>query len=288
MDIKQIQLLLGLAIGVTMLGMGLSLKPKDFIHIIKSPKSVITGLIAQMIVLPLFAYGIIRLFDLNGGLAVGLMIISACPGGAVSNMFTLLAKGNLVLSVTLTAVTTVVTIFTLPFIIDFSVETFLQKGNTDNIVDKWEFIKVLLALIAVPVSLGMIINRLYPNFADKSQKVVKILSVVMLTAIVSGAVISNREKLIVALPLVGAAAILLNVSTMLNSFIISKLVKLSNRSATTITIEGGIQNGTLALTLSTIGILGQYEEILLPSALYSVWMFFSGGIFSYIMSKRNL
>lgn len=288
MDINQIQLLLGLAIGVTMLGMGLSLELKDFVHIVKSPKSVITGLVAQMVVIPLFAYLIIQIFDIDGALAVGLMIISACPGGAVSNMFTLLAKGNLVLSVTLTAVTTILTIFTLPFIIDFSVNSFLQGGEANNIVDKWEFIKVLLALIAVPVTIGMIIKKFKPNFADKSQKAVKILSIVMLTVIVTGAVISNKEKLLVALPLVGAAAILLNISTMVNSFVISKLVKLGTRSITTITIEGGIQNGTLALTLSTIGILGQYEEILLPSALYSVWMFFSGGIFSYIMSKRNL
>ena len=287
MGIDQIKILLGIAIIIIMLGMGLSLELKDFSRIIKRPKSVIIGLLAQMVILPLIAFLLVKIFHLEAGLAVGIMLIAACPGGAVSNMFTFLAKGDVALSVSLTAFTSFVTIFTVPFFIDFSVQSFLIADGADNIVDRMEFIKVLLLLIAVPVTIGMVIRRFNENIASKSEKPVKYVSVVFLAVIVAVAVLTNKDKLLEALPKVGTAAILLNVSTMAIGFSLAKLSKLSSASVATITIEGGIQNGTLAMTLGTIGILGDYPEILLPAALYSVWMFFSGGIFSYLISKQH-
>lgn len=287
MSIEQLQLLLGIAIIIIMLGMGLSLEIRDFQRIVKKPNSVLTGLICQIITLPIFAFLLIFLFDLQGGLAVGLVLIAACPGGAVSNMFTFLAKGDVALSVSLTGLTSFLTIFTVPFFIDYSVDSFLAENGAENIVNKMDFIKVLLLLIALPVTIGMVVRKYNPGIASKSEKPVKILSVILLATIVTVAVLTNKDKLLEALPKVGGAAIMLNVVTMSFAYFFSKWMKVSNEAQSTITIEGGIQNGTLALTLGTIGVLQNYPEILLPAALYSVWMFFSGGIFSYLISRKQ-
>lgn len=287
MDIQQIQLFLGIAIIVIMLGMGMSLTISDFTRIVKQPKSIIAGLIAQMLILPVLAFSLIHLFDVNGPLAIGIMLISAAPGGAVSNMFTFLAKGDIALSVSLTAITSLVTIISIPFIIGFSLDQFMDLSSQDDVVNKADFFKTLILLLLVPISIGMTIKRFKPNIADKSEKPVKYASVILLATIIIVAVWTNQDKLLKALPSVGPLVISMNILTMALGFFIAKLLKLKENQQTTITIECGIQNGTLALGLATMGILGNYEEILLPPALYSVWMFFTGGAFSYLKFKNN-
>lgn len=287
MSIEQIRIFLGIAIMVIMLGMGLSLTIADFTRILKNPKPVSAGLIAQLILLPLIAYLLITIFNIEGALAVGVMLIASAPGGAVSNMFTFLARGDIALSVSLTAITCLVTIISIPFIIDFSISHFLTIENSDELVNKGEFFKTLILLVLLPVSIGMAIRKAKPKIADKSERPVKIASIILLAGIIAVAAITNSDKIKEAIQTVGYAIVGLNIITMFIGYQLGKLLQLNGSQRTTIAIECGIQNGTLAIGLASIGMLGNYPNVLLPPALYSVFMFFTGGAFSYWMFKKS-
>ena len=272
---------------VIMLGMGLSLTISDFAQIIKKPKPIIAGLVAQLVLLPLIAFSLLTIFDIEGALAVGIMVIASSPGGAVSNMFTFLARGDIALSVSLTAITCLVTIVSIPFFIDFSMKHFLTIDNTQEVVDKVEFFKTLILLILIPVSIGMTIRKFKPTVADKSERPVKIISIIFLTVIILVAAISRRKEILEAINTVGHVIVALNILTMFIGYQLGKILRLKSNQRTTIAIECGIQNGSLAIGLASIGILANYPNILLPPALYSVFMFLTGGAFSYWMYRKN-
>jgi len=278
MHLNIIEFFLNTSVAIIMLGMGLSLTIEDFKRIKDEPRSVFLGLLNQLILLPIIAMVLIFLLELKGEYAVGLMLVAACPGGATSNLISNLAKGDVGLSVTLTALSSLITVVTIPFIVNFALIKFMSTDAVIQLPYLSIFLKILLITV-IPVVLGMFIRAKHEAFARCMKNPVKIASVLLMAAIIIGAVVINKEKLTNALPLIGPAVIGLNILTMLLGFFSGKLLRLNLKQRVSISIECGIQNASLALAVVGMA-LTQYEELALVPATYGVLMFGIGGLFA--------
>ena len=276
-------LILAGALVVIMLGMGLSLVLDDFKRVILYPKAIFIGLINQLILLPLIGFGIAMLFPIQPEIAVGIMILAACPGGPTSNLIAHLAKGDLALSVSLTALSSLITIITIPFIVSFALAYFLE-GGTEVVLDIPGTILQIFVIVVIPVTIGMLIRHFRSNFAQKMARPVRIASAIVLVLIIAGLVIKERDNFVSYFKQAGFAAFLLNVVTMLVGFYSAKLFKIKKAQAISISIESGIQNGTLAITIAVV-LLGNTAFAIAP-AVYSLLMFFTGGFIIYQGSKK--
>lgn len=263
-------IILAASLIIIMFGMGLSLTLGDFKRVFSFPKAIFIGLLCQIILLPVIGYALAISLDLSPTTAIGVMLLAACPGGPTSNMLTYLAKGDLALSVSLTAVASILTILTIPIIVQFAIESF---SNTSQVVavDALTMIKQLLIIVIVPICIGMLVKSKFPAFATKMDKPVKIASALIFILVVVGIIISIKDVFMSYLNEAGLPAILLNISTMTIGFLLAVLFKLSRPQAISISIETGIQNGTLAITLATIA-LNNAEYSIVP-AIYGLLMF---------------
>lgn len=272
-------IILALSLMIIMFGMGLSLVVADFKRIVTYPKAVLVGLFSQIIVLPFIGYLIASSLDLSPTIAISIMLLAACPGGATSNLLTHLAKGDLALSITLTAIASLLSIITIPFIVQFALTHF---GNETQVVslDAITTIKQLLVIVIIPVAIGMLIKAKYSIFADKMEKPVKMASTVIFILVVLGVVFSIRDVIMDYLWEAGLPSIILNVTTMLIGFLLAIIFKLTKPQAISISIETGIQNGTLAITLATIS-LNNAEYSIVP-VVYGLLMFFTGAIIIFM------
>lgn len=273
MDIGTI--ILAISLIIIMFGMGLSLVKDDFIRLIQNPRAIIVGLVNQIILLPIIAFVLISLFDVGTDIAIGVMILAACPGGPTSNLITYLAKGDAGLSISLTTANSLITIFTIPFVIDFALNHFLDANEMVQI-DKLQTVIQIFAIVIIPVSLGMALKRAKPAFADKMNKPVKIASAAVLFLVIIGLVLKKKEDLIPYLQMAGITTLALNIITMLVGFATAKLARLNLVQSLTISVESGIQNGTMAIAIAS-GILMNDNYAIAP-AVYSLIMFLTGGI----------
>lgn len=264
------ELFLPFSLAVIMFGMGLSLRIEDFKRILIYPKAVGIGLLNQLVVLPIIAFGIANLFDLPAELAVGLMILAVCPGGATSNLVTHLAKGDAALSITLTAFSSVITVFTIPFLVNYSIGHFIPGGEAQQLEVVGTVVSVLVITI-IPVVLGMLVFAKVPKLASKLDLPFRRISAIFFVVIVVAAVLKEKENLVRYFVEAGPAALVLNVTTLGLGFGMAKLVKLPFRQGLTIAIESGIQNGTLGITIAATLLMNSVMTI--PSAIYSLIMF---------------
>ena len=278
-----IGIVLALSLIIIMFGMGLSLTINDFKRVIAYPKAMIVGLFSQMIILPMVGYLIAVGLNLSPTIAIGIMLLAACPGGATSNMLTHLAKGDLALSVSLTAIASLLSIVTIPIIVQFALTHFADQSQNVT-VDGITMIKQLLVIVIIPVGIGMFIKGKYAKFADRVEKSVKIASAVIFILVIIGVIFSTRDVFMDYLGEAGLPAILLNISTMVIGFSLAVLLKLTKPQAISISIETGIQNGTLAITLATIA-LNNADYSIVP-AVYGLLMFFTGAI--VIFMRKSL
>jgi BASS family bile acid:Na+ symporter len=253
-----------------MFGMGLSLRVEDFKRILIYPKAVGIGLLNQLVLLPILAFGIVKVFSLPPELAVGLMILAVCPGGATSNLITHLAKGDAALSITLTACSSVITVFTIPFLVNYSIGYFIPGGEAKQLEVVGTVVSVLVITI-IPVAQGMLVFAKVPKLAAKLDLPFRRISAIFFVIIVVAAVLKEKENLVHYFLEAGPAALALNVATLVLSFGIAKLVKLPFRQGLTIAIESGIQNGTLGITIAATLLMNSVMTI--PSAIYSLIMF---------------
>lgn len=273
------EVLLPLALGVIMMGMGLSLTPGDFKRIILYPKAVTLGLVNQIILLPVVAFFLIQLFGLKTELAVGLMILAACPGGATSNLISHLAKGDTALSITLTAFSSMITVISIPFIVNFAIVEFMPNGK-EQTLNVFSTVLSVILITLVPVGIGMLIRSVNRSFATRMGKPVKVISAVFLALIILAALLKERENLAEFFRLAGPVALVLNVLMLAIGFYGSRLFRLAPRQSGTISIETGIQNGTLGITIAAT--LLNNPAMTIPSAIYSLIMFLTAGVVIYI------
>lgn len=286
MDITQLisKVFLPLSLAVIMLGMGMTLIPADFSRIVKYPKAILIGLTNQLILLPIIGFSLAILFGLSPTMAVGLMILASCPGGPTSNLITQICKGNIALSVTLTAMASMVSIITIPIILSFALSYF-DSGRAIVIeLPIFDTILQIMGITVIPISLGMLIRKFNTSFAMRMEKPMRIASTVIFIIIFIAIVLANLSILGTAMKEVGLVTLLLNVLTMGLGYFTAKLFKLNLKNAISITVESGIQNGTLALVIAT-SILNNVE-MGIPTGAYAVWMFATGGFLMWQLSKR--
>lgn len=275
---------LPLSLAIIMLGMGMTLIPADFTRIIKYPKAILIGLTNQLIFLPIIGFSLAIAFNLNPVLAVGLMILATCPGGPTSNLITQVCKGNIALSVTLTAIASIASVLTIPFILSYALEYF--DGGT-NVTIKLPIIDTIIQIMgitAIPISIGMLIRRYKSDFSKRMEKPMRTASTVIFILVFVAVLAANGDKLVDGMKAAGIVTLVLNVVTMGLGYLTSRLFKLNLESAISITIESGIQNGTLGFVIAT-SIL-QNVEMGIPIGAYSIWMFITGGVLMWQFGKR--
>lgn len=265
-----------------MFGLGLSLRIADFTYVLKQPKAILIGLSAQFIVLPLIAFLIAILFKLPPELAVGLMIISFVPSGSTSNMFTYLAKGDVALSISLTAITSLITPFTIPLFTLLAMRYFLGSESVVEI----PFLKTsiqLLVIVILPVILGMFMLSKWQKAADRAEPMIRIFSLIFLFFIVVAIIVKNRAEMIGFFMQTGVATLTLNILVLGLGYWLAKFFQLSQKQAISIGYEVGIQNGALALIIA--GTIIGNSTMMIPAVTYSLLMFITGFVFYWILKK---
>jgi len=279
------QIFLPISLAIIMFGMGLTLVVSDFGRLFSYPKEVLIGLFNQLVFLPLIGFLIILLFDLNSSMAIGIMILSLCPGGPTSNLITQVARGNIGLSVTLTALASLITVFTIPIILSEAITYF--TGETDVVIELpiVQTMLQILLITVIPVSIGMIIRKKNEAFALRMERPMRIASTVLFIIIFLLVMIANKDLIVEAMKEVGLATLLLNLSTMALGYMTAKVFGIKGKSQISITIESGIQNGTLAFVIATT-ILNNVE-MGLPTGAYSIWMFITGGILMWQLGNSK-
>lgn len=267
---------LPVALGIIMFGMGLSLTLKDFRNVGLAPRAAVIGLLFQLVGLPLLAWGVVELFGLQEMWAVGLLLLAFCPGGTTSNFITHLLRGDTALSISLTAINSLVIIVTIPLLLGLALDTYLGKNQTVEL-NALQMILQVLAVTLVPVALGMMVNNRSPKTAKAMDKPVRWVSIVFFAVIVIGAVLKNRKLLADNAGELLLPALALNALALLLGFLGGRLLGLRRSQRITLAVEVGIQNGTLAIMIA--GTVLNIEPLMIPPAVYSLLMFVTAGIF---------
>lgn len=273
---------LPLSLAIIMIGMGLGLVIEDFKRIALYPKAVFVGLMNQLIILPIVAFLIAKTFPLSPEHAVGLMILAVCPGGVTSNLITHLARGSVALSITLTAFSSTITLLTIPFLVNLSLSHFLSRSEMIQL-PVFETMAQIIVITFIPIVIGMVIRKKYPNFARKAEAIVRKASGFLLAIIVIAAIIKERHQVVDMFTLVGPAALTLNLSMMAVGLATGWYLLHDLRQSVCISIETGIQNGTLGIMIAAT--LLQEPAMAIPPAIYSLIMFLVGFVAIYVFSR---
>ena len=276
-------LLLTIAIAFIMFSLGLGLKITNFTRIITQPRDVLIGLISQIVFLPVIAFIIIIFIfpNLPPELAVGVMIIAAVPGGATSNMFTSLSKGDVPLSISLTAITSLICIISIPQISIFSYNYFMDSNIEVNTTKKS---LELFAIITIPTIIGMLVNIYYNSFAKNFETKAKIISLILLALVIIGAVLKDLSDVTNYFKQAGMVTLILNILMMIIAFYIGKFLASSIKQTKTFVFELGLQNGTIAIFVAET-IFGQ-RLFAIPAITYSLIMFVTSIVCVYLIRNK--
>lgn len=274
---------LPVALGIIMFGLGLSLTPGDFARVAKHPRAVIIALVCQLVLLPALCFGLVLLFRLPPVLAVGMMLLAASPGGTTANMYSHLFRGDVALNISLTAINSVISVLTLPLLVNLSIGYF-QPGSGQLGIDAVEALKVF-AIVLVPVALGMLVRRLRPSFADAMDRPVRIASVIILIVVIVGAVVSNLQPLLDNIAALAGITIVFCLLSLTIGFLVPRLLRVSRPQAVASSFEIGIHNATLAIVIAQ-SVLDNFE-MSLPGAVYGVLMFFIAAAFGFLIARRT-
>jgi BASS family bile acid:Na+ symporter len=275
-----------ICIFLIMMGMGLSLIPNDFKRIVKYPKAVSIGLLNQLILLPIIGFTLANVMPLEPEYAVGVMLLVLCPGGTTSNMFSHIAKGDVALSVTMTAVASLITVFTIPIVLNISLVHFMGEGNEFQLPLIPTIIS-LMSLTIVPIAIGMLIKAFAPRFADSSQVLVSRFGILFLTLLIIFLTYVQQDIVVSAFIATGPVSLILNISTMALGYYSSRWFGLNAAQTTSITIEVGLQNSTLSMFMA-LTLLANYKMSFTP-AIYTLVMLFTAGVLvRFLRAKINL
>lgn len=281
MDSGIITIFLPLALAIVMIGLGLELTVQDFIRVKKHPKAVLIALFCQLIILVGVAFLISTVFKLPPILAVGLMLLAASPGGPTANLLSLLFKGDIALNITLTAVNSVIAAFTLPLIVNFAINHFMNDGQQLGL-QFGKIIQVFL-IILIPVAIGMLLRHKLPQFAAKLHKPVRLFAVVFLIAIIVLAVFKEKDNIMTYLSQVGLATALFCMISLAVGYFIPRLAGINSYQARACAFEIGIHNSTLAMTIALTVMASTAAAM--PAAVYSIFMYVFAAIFGFLVNK---
>jgi len=273
-----------LALAFIMLGLGLGLSIKDFTRVIKTPKDFLIGIVCQLILLPIVAYIITIILRLPIEIALGLMIIAAAPGGVTSNVLTKFANGDVALSISLTAVGSLISIISVPFIVFTSAEMLGVTNISKDITLTGIAIKMAL-VVTVPVIIGMTIRSFAENFINSKIKIINNITSLLFVIVFIAIYVEERANILNYLTQAGTAVLTLNIVMMVLAFFIAKCCATGISQRKCIALECGLQNGTLAVFVAT----QLFDDVvyLAPTAAYALVMYITGFIFIYVLRKSN-
>ncbi|MFF2274456.1 bile acid:sodium symporter family protein [Agromyces sp. NPDC058126] len=274
---------LPVALGIIMFGLGLSLTPRDFTRVAKQPKAVLVALACQLVLLPLICLGLVLLFQLPPVLAVGMMLLAASPGGTTANLYSHLFRGDVALNISLTAVNSVLAVFTLPLITNLAIAYFLPGDDALGL----QFAKTIevFAIVLGPVVLGMLVRWWKPAFADRMDKPVRIASVIILVVVIAGAIATNLDLLLANAGTLALITVLFCVLSLAVGFAVPRLLRVGRAQSVASSFEIGIHNATLAIVIAQT-VIGSVE-MSLPAAVYGVLMFFVALAFGFLIRERK-
>ena len=276
-----------IALALMMLGLGTSLTINDFTRVIKNPKNFLVGLICQLILLPIVAFALIKLLNIPAELALGVMIIAAAPGGVTSNIYTKFANGDVALSISLTAIISLISIITVPLIVFKSAEILEVSLISKNISMIGISIKMFF-VVTVPVIIGMVIRRFFNDYIVLKSNLITKVSVILFVIVLFGIYISEWDKIIQFLTSAGLIATTLNITMMIIGYYVAKVFATGIAQQKCIALECSLQNGTLAVFIATqlgseVGVL---SSLIVPTAAYGLVMFATSLIFLFIVKKN--
>ena len=264
-------------LGVVMFGMGLTLRLQDFKIVFSRPKDVVIGCLAQFTVMPLLAWGLSRLFQLDEALALGVVLVGCCPGGTASNVITYLAKGDLALSVGMTGVSTLLAPFLTPLL------TWALAGKSVN-VDVLSMFLSILWVVILPIIVGLVIKGIWPRFTERAVDYLPAFSSVAIAFIVAIIIAANADKLLAGGLIIVLVVMLHNICGLGLGYLIGRLLRLPESKKRAISIEVGMQNSGLASSLATLH-FAAYPLATIPGAIFSVWHNISGALVAYLYRR---
>ena len=271
-------------LALIMLGLGLGLKVEDFTRVFKAPKDFIVGFISQLIILPIVAYLLIIILKTPPEIAIGVMIIAAAPGGVTSNILTKFADGDVALSISLTAIISLISIISVPFIIFTSADLFGITNISQNISMVGIALKMVM-VVTIPVILGMIIRKFADSFISSKVEIFNKLNIVFFIIFFIAAFYEERENIISFIMQAGFITLILNITMMIIAYYIAKTFASGIKQRKCIALECGLQNGTLALFVST-QIFGTDIVYAIPTGAYALIMYITGFVFVYLLRNK--
>jgi bile acid:Na+ symporter, BASS family len=271
---------LPVALGIIMFGLGLSLTIGDFRRIGKHPRAVVIALACQLLILPALCFGLVLLFQLPPLLAVGMMLLAASPGGTTANLYSHLFRGDIALNISLTAINSVIAVFTLPLIANFAIAYFAPEGGELGI----QLSKALevFAIVLLPVALGMVVRWWKPRFATSADRPVRIASVIILAVVIIGSIVSNKDILLANLASLALITALFCLLSLTIGYLVPRLFRVARPQAIASSFEIGIHNATLAIVIAQTVL--QSMDMSLPAAVYGVLMFFIAAGFGFLIA----
>ncbi len=275
---------LPIALAFIMFALGLGLTGADFLRVIKQPKDFFVGAVSQIILLPIVAFILVKIWPISPELAIGVMIIAAAPGGVTSNILTSFAKGDVALSISLTAIISLLSVITVPFILISS----LNLLGSESIVRDISLVSMAMSMfliVTVPVIIGMIFRKFAENIAIKFESITKKISVVLFIIVLLGAILAEKDNIVSYFVDAGFITLVLNILMMIIAFYIAQLLGTGTAQKKCIAIECGLQNGTLAIFVGTTLFGG--GAFIIPAATYSLIMFATSLVFVFFVRKTN-
>ena len=273
-----------ISLALIMLGLGLGLTGRDFLRVLNNPKDFIVGFICQLILLPVVAYIIVLIMDLPIEIALGIMIIAAAPGGVTTNVMTKFANGDVALSISLTAIISLISILTVPFIIFKSADLLGATGISSNLTMTGIALKMAL-VVTVPVILGMIIRKFAVNFVTSNISIIEKITIILFLIVFAAILVEEKDNILNYFKQAGIAALTLNVVMIVLSYYIAKMFATGVKQRKCISIECGLQNGTLAIFVAT-QIFSDITYII-PTAAYALIMYLTGFILIFILRRST-
>jgi len=274
--------ILPLALAFIMFVLGLGLTGADFLRVIKQPRDFFVGAFSQIILLPIIAFILVKIWPIAPELAIGVMIIAAAPGGVTSNLLTSFAKGDVALSISLTAIISLLCVITIPFIVLTSIEL-LGGSNITQDISLFSMSRDMFLIVTVPVILGMLLRKFSSSVALKLEPISKKVSIILFVLVLLGAIAAERENVISYFAQAGLITLILNAVMMVVAYYIAQFLASGTKQKKCITIECGLQNGTLAIFVAT-SIFGGGMYVI-PAATYSLIMFATSLIFVFLVRK---
>ncbi|KJK48552.1 bile acid:sodium symporter [Lentzea aerocolonigenes] len=278
-----VQIFLPLALALVMFGLGLTLTVADFARVAKYPKAALIALVCQVIILPAICLGLVLAFGLKGVLAVGMMLLVASPGGTSANLFSHLAGGDVALNITLTAINSVLAVFTLPLVVGLSMAHFMGDDAAVGLQPA-KFVQVF-AIVLVPVAIGMWVRSRFEAWALRMNDPVRIASVVVLVLVIIAAIAQAYQQLLDNIGTLGPVALLLSILSLLIGYYVPKAFKVERGQAVASAMEIGIHNATIAITLA-LTVLND-ETMAIPPAVYGVLMYLPAAVAVRLLSRHR-